>query len=106
MAPGGQDYPESPRLRQLRWLVTTLTLTLILGVITVVGLLVIRLNRVPPPLVLPAGVQVPAGETARALTLGSDWVAVVTVDPEGAERIRVLDQASGAERSVTLIAPR
>lgn len=87
---------------------TTLTLTLILGVISVVVLLVIRLNRLAPApaLPLPASIQLPVGETARAVTLGSDWVAVVTVDPKGAERIRVLDPASGAERAVTLIAPK
>ncbi len=101
-----EDYPESRRLRQLRWLVTALTVTLILGVITVVALLVIRLSRLTPPPPLPATVELPSGEKATAMTLGSDWLAVVTIDPLGAERIRVLDRATGAERGLTLIAPR
>lgn len=105
----GGDYPEPRRLRHLRWLVTALTVTLIVGVITVVTLLVIRLNRMAPsapaPPLLPLEVTLPEGETAQALTLGSDWLAVVTIDALGTERIRVLDRASGAERGLTLIAP-
>lgn len=85
---------------------TALTVTLIVGVITIVGLLVIRLSRLAPPPPLPATVQLPPDERALALTLGSDWLAVVTVDHLGAERIRVIDRVSGAERGLTLIAPR
>lgn len=101
-----EDFPEPPRLRQLRRLVTLLTLTLIAGVITVVALLVIRLSslerRAPA---LPPAVALPAGETALAVTLGDGWVAVVTADAAGRERIRLLDAATGAERAVTDIAP-
>ena len=35
----GEDYPEPPRLRRLRRLVTLLTATLIVGILTIVGLL-------------------------------------------------------------------
>lgn len=98
--------PEPRRLRQLRHLVTALTLTLIVGVITVVGLLVIRLNALtPPPVTLPETLRLPEGESARAVTLGSDWLAVVTVDAAGRERIRVLDRATGATRGTAEIAP-
>ena len=93
-------------LRRLRRLVTTLTITLILGVITVVALLVIRLAGMTPPPDLPATVALPAGEQATAMTLGEGWIAVATVDPRGAERIRVLDAKTGAPRGVTEIAPR
>ncbi len=79
---------------------------LILGVIAIVALLVIRLNGVAtaPGLALPAGIALPDGETATALTRGSDWVAIVTRDGGGAERIRVLDGETYAERSVTEMA--
>src|SRR4051812_18734565 len=93
-----RDFPEPPRLRRLRRLVTALTATLIVGVITIVALLVIRLSTAPAPLALPPEVRLPAGESARAVTLGSDWLAVVTVDPAGVERIRILDRATGAPR--------
>ena len=106
MGGGTAAEPPEPRgLRALRRLVTVLTATLILGVITVVGLLVIRLwalSPAPAP-ALPPEIALPAGETARAVTFGTGWVAVVTVDATGAERIRVLDAATGAERGVLAI---
>jgi hypothetical protein len=103
--PGAEeaDYPEPRRLRQLRRLVTALTATLIAGVIAIVGLLVIRLAPLSHPVELPTTVRLPAGESARAVTLGTGWIAVVTVDPGGRERIRVLDRATGAERGVAEI---
>jgi hypothetical protein len=103
--PGDEDFPEPPRLRRLRRLVTLLTVTLIVGVIAIVGLLVIRLSALAPDPSLPAEIALPAGESARAVTLGDGWLAVVTVDAAGRERIRVLDRATGAERAVTEIAP-
>ena len=93
-------------LRRLRRLVTALTITLILGVITIVVLLVIRLSGMTPPPALPETVALPAGEEATAMTRGEGWVAVVTIDARGAERIRVIDAATGAPRGVTEIAPR
>jgi hypothetical protein len=105
MIPGDEDFPEPRRLRQLRRLVTVLTVTLIIGVITTVALLVIRLASVSPSVTLPDEVRIPPGESARAVTMGSTWIAVVTVDGTGRERIHVLDRATGAERAVTEIAP-
>ena len=84
---------------------TALTVTLIAGVITIVALLVIRLSTAGPPLALPPEIRLPAGETAEAVTLGRDWVAVVTVDAAGTERVRVLDAATGAGRGTTEIVP-
>ena len=56
-------------------------ITMIAGVIAVVGLLVTRLPAagvavplVPPELVLPAGAK------AQAVTFGTGWTAVVTTD--------------------------
>jgi hypothetical protein len=100
---GPDDFPEPARLRQLRWLVNTLTATLIVGVIAIVTLLVIRLGPAPPAPRLPAAVRLPAGESAQAVTFGKGWVALVTVDRGGQERIRVLDSQSGGERAMTEI---
>jgi hypothetical protein len=99
------DPPEPRRLRQLRWLVNALMLTLIAGVITVTTLLVIRLAPLGGAPPLPETVSLPAGETAAAVTMGRDWIAVVTADAAGVERIRVLDRITGAERAVTRIEP-
>jgi Family of unknown function (DUF6476) len=103
--PGDDEFPEPRRLRHLRWLVTALTATLIAGVIAIVGLLVIRLAAPPAVPLLPAELRLPEGESARAVTLGTGWVAVVTVDSAGQERIRVLDAATGEPRGLTEIAP-
>lgn len=100
------DPPEPRRLRNLRWLVTALTATLILGVITITAMIVIRLAPGPAPIALPPVVTLPPGETATAVTAGLDWVAVVTRDRAGRERIRLVDGLTGIERSVTEIAPR
>lgn len=102
-----EDIPEPPRLRRLRQLVTVLTATLIVGVITITALLVIRLSALAPPAppMLPPEISLPPGESARAITLGVGWIAVVTVDAAGTERVRILDAATGAERGLAEIAP-
>jgi hypothetical protein len=103
----GAETPEPPGLRRLRRLVTLLTATLILGVITVVALLVIRLAALRPaaPPMLPAQIILPIGEQTQAVTLGTGWVAVVTRDAAGVERLRVLDAETGAPRAEATIAP-
>jgi hypothetical protein len=71
-----------PSLRFLKWLVILLTLTMILGVITVVALLVTRMpqafSAAGPS--LPEGFTLPVGATAEAVTFGEGWIAVVTTD--------------------------
>lgn len=69
-----------PSLRWLKGLVMTLTLTLIGGVLTVVWLLVTRLPMPGAHPGLPPALQMPAGATAAAVTMGTGWVAVVTTD--------------------------
>jgi hypothetical protein len=56
-------------------------ITMIGGVITVVGLLVTRMpnaNSLRPT--LPASLQMPAGATAGAITMAPGWIGVVTTD--------------------------
>lgn len=99
------EPPEPPRLRTLRWLVNTLMITLIVGFAFIVLSLVTGLSRAPAPLALPKAVELPPDEIARAATLGAGWVAVVTADGTGRERIRVFDARTGAPRGVTDILP-
>lgn len=80
-------------LRFLRVLVTVLTATMILGVLTVVVLLVIRLQG-PAALPLPDRIVLPEGAQASAFTQGPGWFAVVTED----SRILIFDGESGALR--------
>ena len=80
--PDAPDAALPPSLRLLKWLVILLTLTMIGGVITVVGLIVTRMPeafststpQVPTELALPAGAK------AAAVTFGKGWTAVVTTD--------------------------
>lgn len=84
---------DPPHLRTLRRLVNTLTVVFILGFITIVIVIVMQFARTSEaPLAtgpaLPAQISLPAGETARAVTFGEGWVALVSVDSEGHARIR------------------
>ena len=72
----------------------TLTITMIVGVITVVGLLVTRMpdGRALAP-ALPQNLALPEGAKAQAVTMGTGWIGVVTTDnriliftPDGALR--------------------
>lgn len=102
---GLDDAPEPPRLRHLRRLVTALTVAMIAGVLVIAAALVIRLSAPPPRPPLPEAITLPPGETARAVTYGEGWIALVTVDAGGQERIRVLDAATGAPRGSLDIPP-
>ncbi len=73
--------PDAKTLRYLKALVTILTVTMILGFLTIVGLFVMRfaeMNRVE----LPDTITLPDGSTASAFTRGEGWFAVVTEDDE------------------------
>lgn len=54
---------------------------MILGLLTIVVLLVIRLG-VQRPVALPDTITLPDGTSAAAFTRGRDWYAVVTDDDE------------------------
>ena len=88
--------PEPGGLRLLRIMVTTLTGVMIVGIIAIVVLLALRLQRddqVALP-ALPATIALPDGTTPLAVTAGPGWYAVVTTD----NRILIHDAASGALR--------
>ncbi len=53
--------------------------TMIVGVITIVGLLVTRMPSGAVP-VLPESLTLPEGAKAEAVTVGGDFVLVVTTD--------------------------
>lgn len=80
---------------------TTLTATMIFGLITVIYLLVTRLPGPDSAPSLPPGITLPDGARAEAVTLGRGWVAVVTDQNE----IVVLDAKTGRIRQRVRIAP-
>jgi len=87
------DAPKEdpPHLRTLRKLVNVMTVVFILGFITIVIVIVMqfaRTNAAPTGPALPPFTSLPTSETAQAVTYGADWIAIVTIDSEGNERIR------------------
>lgn len=53
---------------------------MIVGVITVVGLLVTRMPNGTAPVAMPDSLALPEGTQPAALTMGRDFIAVVTED--------------------------
>jgi len=99
--------PEEPaNLKFLRRLVTTLTGTMIVGVVVIIGLLVMRINSKPAPTAsgpdLPASITLPNGTRATAYTVGNGWYAVVTTAGE----ILIYDTDSGILRQTITIKNR
>ncbi|EEB70676.1 DUF6476 family protein [Phaeobacter italicus] len=90
---------EPPQLKFLRRMVTTLTVIMICGFLVVLALLVIRLSSSGPT--LPTSITLPDGMTARAVTFGEGWVAVVTDQDE----IVILNNLSGAIEQRVKIEP-
>lgn len=89
-----------PGLRFLKTLVIVLTVSMIVGVITIVALLVTRLQG-GGALPVPDSIALPDGATAQAVTAGNDWYAVVTTD----NRILIFDRLTGDLRQEVAIAP-
>jgi len=98
--PDAEGLP--PSLRFLKGLVIVLTVTMIAGVITVVGVIVTRMPDASraTPLLLPEAIILPAGTRAQAVTLGDDWIGVVTED----DRFLVFDRRTGTLRQDIAIA--
>ncbi len=72
-----------------------LTLTMIVGVITIVAVIVTRMPRAVEGLPrMPESVVLPDGVRATAFTQGADWYAVVTAGDE----ILIFDRGTGALR--------
>ncbi len=85
-----------PGLRFLKGLVIVLMITMIVGVITIVALLVTKVNG---PVPVPETLVLPDGARAQAVTMGTDWVGVVTTD----NRILIFDRLTGALRQEVVI---
>ncbi|HGG05504.1 MAG TPA: hypothetical protein ENK28_08595 [Aliiroseovarius sp.] len=66
-------------IRFLKTLVTMLTITMIVGLIVLIGLFVMRFTSAPTAQ-WPENLALPAGVAASAVTRGPDWLAVVTED--------------------------
>ncbi len=74
-----------------------LTVVMIGGVLVTFALIVIRLTDRTPT--LPDQVELPDGAKAQAVTIGSNWYAVVTDD----NRILIFDKTTGRQRQEIVI---
>lgn len=83
-APFPQD--QAPVVRYLKVLVTTLTVTMIVGFLVLVAVVVMRF-RADATAPLPVEVTLPTGTKATAVTRGPDWIGIVTSD----NRILILE---------------
>jgi hypothetical protein len=101
-APAPEGLP--PSLRFLKGLVIVLTLTMIIGVITVVAVIVTRMPQsfaARPALPdLPSQISLPEGTKPQAVTFGKTWTAIVTED----DRILVFGE-DGALMQEIMISP-
>ena len=94
---------EPPHLRTLRRLVNALTVVLILGFLTVVAVIVIRFaSPATPPPEIPENIALPSGETAQAVTLGRNWVAVVSEGADGTEHIHIFNPDGTLRQSIQM----
>ncbi|KUJ79958.1 DUF6476 family protein [Ruegeria profundi] len=94
-----QEPQETPQLRLLRRMVMLLTAVMIGGVLVTFALIVIRLSDRTPT--LPDQVDLPDGAKAQAVTIGSNWYAVVTDD----DRILIFDKTTGRQRQEIVVEP-
>lgn len=94
----GHDAALPPGLRFLKALVIVLTLTMIGGVITVVGVLVTRMQHMNRAPLLPEALTLPQGTRAAAVTAGEGWFAVVTTD----DRILIFDRNGKMRQEITV----
>ncbi|MEO1538182.1 MAG: DUF6476 family protein [Pseudomonadota bacterium] len=85
------DAPNEGTLRYLKTLVTVLTLTMIVGIVTIIALLVTRFSAADD-ISFPDSITLPDGTVARAFTQGETWYAVVTAEDE----ILVFSRLTGA----------
>jgi hypothetical protein len=90
--PNDPDQPEPSNLRMLRRLVTTLMVVMIGGFLVIVAVFVIRLSDSAPT--LPDQITLPVGTTAEAVTIGRDWIAIISTD----QRILIYDKVTGKLR--------
>lgn len=88
-------------LRLLKALVIVLLVVMIGGLLTIVGLLVIRLGATAPLPALPDGVILPDGARPAAVTFAADWLVVVT----DAGEVLVYPRAGGAPVQRLPLAP-
>ncbi|MCF3974718.1 DUF6476 family protein [Paracoccus salsus] len=89
-----------PELRFLKTLVTGLSLVMGLGMIALVVLLWLRLDRPPLP-DLPDQISLPEGARVTAVTFAADHIVVLTE----ADEVLIYDRSGGLRDRMTIAQP-
>ena len=84
-------------IRFLRILVTTLTITMIAGIIIIIALLAIKLQ--PSTIEIPQNINLPRNSNAISYSQGSDWIAVTTSN----DQILIFDSPTGKIRQTITV---
>lgn len=84
------DAPDGKSLLWLRRLVVALALTMMGGLIVLVGLAASLVMSRDGDADWPGSLALPDGESVLAVTRGTDWLAVVTRGTDGVERIHIM----------------
>lgn len=94
-------------MRRLRLLVTTLMVVLILGMVTIVAAMVVRLGLmdVPgaPAPITAESLVLPEGHDVVSIGRGGGEVLILTRSPDGVETLRTFDAATGEPVSATSV---
>jgi hypothetical protein len=102
------EFPEPPRLRRLRWLVTALMVALIVGVLAIAATIVIRLGFGVGEAISGGPIRaerfaLPAGADIVAVGRGPGTVMFVLRDADGSEALHVFDDVTGEPASRSAI---
>ena len=85
---------------------TILTASMILGLVTIIALIVIRvpnvIRTVADPVPLPENITLPADTKPASFTQGSDWYAVITTK----DKILIFNRSDGKLRQTIAINPK
>ncbi|MGB0960876.1 MAG: DUF6476 family protein [Halocynthiibacter sp.] len=102
MTDAPEDYVEPLNLKFLRRLVTVLMITMIVGLVVLIGLFVTRFPKLDAQTMpFPAQIELPEGATVTAITKGDGWYAVVTSQ----NQILIFDAATDKLRQTVGINP-
>lgn len=100
------DFPEPPRLRRLRWLVSGLMVALIVGVLAIATTIVIRFGFLGGQEVVPltaSELRLPASAEVVAVGRGEGTVLFLLRAPDGSETLHAFDRRTGAPAGVSAV---
>lgn len=91
-------------MRRLRQLVSVLLVVMILGIVTVVGLLAWRMMGLQAAPVLPNALQLPDGHVLQEASVGTRWITLIAQDPNGQIWVHVADRSGTLQASAPVSA--